>query len=155
MPDLLVKLYEPRATTPPPEGVALRLPIGPEHDRVVAWVRERFGAGWACEAAVALGNRPVSCWLATEGTSLLGFACFDATARGFFGPIGVDPAARGRGIGAALLQAVLADMRRCGYGYAVIGGVGSEAQLRFYRQACGAVPIEGSDPGLYRDRLRG
>jgi GNAT superfamily N-acetyltransferase len=153
MPDLLAKLYDPRPAAAVPDGVTLRLPIGPEHEAVIAWVRERFGAGWACEAAVALGNRPVSCWLAMQSAQLLGFACFDATARGYFGPIGVDAAARGRGIGAALLQAVLSDMRRVGYGYAVVGGVGTAAQISFYRQACGAVPIEGSEPGLYRDRL--
>lgn len=154
MADLLVKLYTPRTAAQLPEGVDLRLPIGPEHAVVQAWVQARFGAGWASEVGAALGNRPVSCWLALQGAQLLGFACFDATARGFFGPIGVDPAARGRGLGRALLQRVLDDMRRCGYGYAIIGGVGSEAQVRFYQEAAGAVPIEGSTPGLYGGQLR-
>jgi ribosomal protein S18 acetylase RimI-like enzyme len=155
MADLLVKLYTPRTAVAQPDGVDLRPPIGPEHGAVQAWVQARFGPGWASEVGAALGNRPVSCWLALQGAQLLGFACFDATARGYFGPIGVDTAARGRGIGRALLQVVLDDMQRTGYGYAIIGGVGSDAQLRFYREAAGAVPIEGSTPGLYGGMLRG
>lgn len=155
MADMLVKLYDRQPAPPCPAGVQLRKPIGPEHGAVVAWMRGRFGPGWASEAAVALGNRPPSCWLALQGGALQGVALFDATARGYFGPIGVDAAARGRGLGRALLHAALADMAGAGYGYAIVGGVGSEAQQRFYREAVGAQLIEGSTPGLYRDMLRG
>ena len=38
-----------------------------------------------------------------------------------------------------------------GYAYAIIGGVGPAA---FYASAVGAIPIEGSSPGIYRDPLR-
>ena len=31
------------------------------------------------------------CFIATENGKLIGFACYDATAKGFFGPIGIDP----------------------------------------------------------------
>lgn len=155
MADLLVKLYDLRPAPPCPAGAQLRKPIGAEHAVVVEWMRQRFGPGWASETAVALGNRPVSCWLALQGGALAGVALYDATARGYFGPIGVDAAARGRGLGRALLHAVLADMAAAGYGYAIVGGVGSDAQRRFYGEAAGATVIDGSEPGLYRGMLRG
>jgi len=37
-----------------------------------------------------------------------------------------------------------------GYAYGIIGGVGP---AEFYRKACGAVPVDGSSPGIYRDML--
>jgi predicted N-acetyltransferase YhbS len=80
----------------------------------------------------------------------LGFACHDVTCRNFFGPAGVEPEARNNGIGTGLLFACLDDMRQQGFGYAIIGGVGPTA---FYSKTVGAVPIEGSEPGVYRGLL--
>ena len=37
-----------------------------------------------------------------------------------------------------------------GYAYAIIGGAGDGA---IYRKVAGAIDIEGSAPGIYRDRL--
>ena len=85
-----------------------------------------------------------------ERGKILGFACHDATCRNFFGPTGVEAAARNKGIGAALLLACLEDMRQAGYGYAIIGGVGP---AEFYTKTVGAVAIEGSEPGIYRGLL--
>lgn len=152
--DMLIKLYAlPGAPSRPlPDGITLRKPIGPEHDLLIAWITEHFGAGWASEARVALSNQPVSLFIATQSGAVIGFACYDATARGMFGPIGVAPEARGTGIGAALLLACLHDMRSQGYAYAVAGYVGSQD---FFRRVANATPIEGSEPGIYRDMLRG
>lgn len=151
--DWLVKLYDlpppPRWRTVP--GVVLRKPIGPEHRLVVDWVAREFGAGWASEAQAALGNRPLSLTIAVGADGLLGFACYDATARGMFGPVGVTAVARGQGLGAALLFACLDDMRSLGYAYAVIGAVGPG---EFYRRTVGAMPIEDSSPGPYRGMLK-
>ena len=137
-----------------PAGLVLRKPIGPEHDTIAHWVDKHFSPGWASEACVALANRPVSLFIATLGepSEMIGFCCYDATARGFVGPIGVVDSARGTGIGAALLQACLADMRAVGYGYAVAGAVGAPD---FFRRVAGAVEIADSSPGIYRGMLRG
>jgi transposase InsO family protein len=77
----------------------------------------------------------VSCFIATTGSRLVGFACYDATVLGMFGPIGVDKDLRGRDIGSALLKACLLDMRVKGYAYAVIG---STKAFGFYEKVCGA-----------------
>jgi GNAT superfamily N-acetyltransferase len=154
--DLLVPLYRIDATphAAPLEAagvVVVRPPIGPEHDAVVAWVGTVFGAAWASEARVALQNRPVSLRLAMASEGPVGFACFDATARGMFGPIGVLPAWRGKGVGALLLQRVLAAMRDVGYAYAVIGAPGP---ADFFKRLVPAMEIADSQPGLYAGMMK-
>jgi GNAT superfamily N-acetyltransferase len=156
MPDLLVKLYE----LPELEsyvrllrvgGVSIRLAMAYEKLPVVTWVRDAFGDAWAGECDVAFANRPLSCFIAVENGAIGGFACYDTTCRDFFGPIGVAELWRRRGIGAALLLACLHSMRTLGYAYAVVGGAGDP---EFYRRTVGATLIDGSSPGVYRDRLR-
>ncbi|WP_418319339.1 GNAT family N-acetyltransferase [Piscinibacter sakaiensis] len=155
MADMLVSLYRLPAGAMPARGAApqptVRKPLGGEARLIVDWIAEQFGAAWASEAQTALGNRPVSLFIALDGGNLLGFACYDATARGFFGPIGLAPAARRQGLGARLLRACLDDMRTVGYGYAVIGGAGPQ---EFFKRSVGAVEIAGSAPGIYHDMLR-
>ena len=64
--------------------------------------------------------------------------------------MGVTEKKRGRGIGNALFLSCLHTMAANGYAYAIIGGVGP---ADFYAKAVGAVEIEGSSPGIFRDRL--
>jgi GNAT superfamily N-acetyltransferase len=152
--DLLVKLYELPAldvTDLEAAGVTIRRPLAPERRLVCDWVARHFEPGWASETEVAFASRPPSCFVAVEGQAILGFACYDATARGVFGPTGVTPSARGRGIGAALLLASLWAMHGEGYAYAVIGAAGP---IDFYRRLVGGIVIPGSWPGLYRGLLR-
>jgi GNAT superfamily N-acetyltransferase len=118
---------------------------------VVNWVREQFSAGWASETDVAYCNRPVSCIIATHEDKLVGFACYDATCKAFFGPTGVDETYRGRGIGKALLIACLHEMRAQGYAYAIIGAAGP---VDFYVRTVGAIVVPDSSPGIYRGMLR-
>jgi GNAT superfamily N-acetyltransferase len=155
MPDLLVKLYElpdvagPRARLAD-DGIVVRRAMAYEKRRVVGWVESVFGPNWADECDVAFANQPRSCFIATAGGAIQGFACHDSTCRNFFGPMGVADAARGRGIGGVLLLECLHAMAAQGYAYAIIGGVGDDG---IYRKVAGASVIEGSSPGVYRDRL--
>lgn len=148
--DFLIKLYAQPNNAPASAGL-VRKPLGCEHDLVVRWVRKQFSPGWSSEAAAALANRPLTLFIAQHGNDIQGFCCYDATARGFVGPIGVADSARGQGIGAALLLACLHDMRTMGYGYAVAGHVGAP---EFFRRVAGAIEIPDSTPGLYADLLR-
>ncbi len=131
-------------------GVTIRRPLAPETRLLTEWVAERFGNGWSSEAAVALTRQPPTCFIATRAQELVGFACHDSIARGFFGPTGVAKEARGLGIGHALLLASLFDLKAMGYGYAVIGDVGPSA---FYEKTVGAMPIPNSAPGVYAGML--
>ncbi len=153
--DMLVRLYDlPDAAglyrEVAGEGVTLRRARAFEKHTVAAFAREHFSAKWVSEVEVALSRQPVACFIATRDQHILGFACFDTTQRGFFGPTGVVPSARGNGVGKALLFKALEALRELGYAYAVIGGVGPRD---FYAKACGAIEIPGSDPGVYADLL--
>ncbi|MCL5997625.1 MAG: GNAT family N-acetyltransferase [Chloroflexi bacterium] len=155
MPDMLVKLYclpkwEPLREHLNAQGIDIRRAIPPEKHHVVKWVREHFGEGWASEADVAFTNHPGSCYIAVCEKKILGFACYDATCKNFFGPTGVSEAERGRGIGKALLLACMDAMAAEGYGYAIIGAAGP---TDFYAKSVGATPIDGSEPGIYRGML--
>jgi ribosomal protein S18 acetylase RimI-like enzyme len=151
--DMLIRLYGQQPSDPPVAAVDVRRPLAPEHDLVLDWIARHFTPGWASEARVALGNRPPTLLVAIGGEprDLLGFCCHDATARGFVGPIGVAASARGSGVGAALLDASLRDMRALGYAYAIAGAVGAP---EFFRRVAGATEIEGSEPGIYHGMLR-
>ena len=131
-------------------GVTIRRPLAPEARLVTGWVAEKFGNGWSSEVAVALTRQPPTCFIATRERRLVGFACHESIARGFFGPTGVDEDARGLGIGHALLLACLFDLKTMGYGYAIIGDVGPSA---FYEKTVNAMPIPNSAPGVYAGML--
>ncbi|MEQ1769101.1 MAG: GNAT family N-acetyltransferase [Devosia sp.] len=156
MTDLLVRLYdlpvfeaEARVQN---AGIVVRRAIGPERNIVLDWIGKHFSQHWVSEAAIGLGRMPVTVWIAVKDGTLLGFACYDTSARGFFGPTGVDEAARGQGIGEALLIATLRGMREAGYAYAVIGDPGP---VDFYRKRLEAFEIPNSSPGQYAGMLRG
>jgi len=156
MPDMLVKLYDLPEVAPlvkrlADRGIVVRRAMAYEKHVVVNWVRETFGEGWIGECEVAFSNHPVSCFIATEAGQILGFACHDSTCRDFFGPTGVAEKKRGVGIGKALFLTCLHAMAAQGYAYAIIGGAGPS---QFYADTSGAVPIDGSTPGIYRDLLR-
>jgi GNAT superfamily N-acetyltransferase len=153
--DMLVKLYDLPDSRDSFErlrqrGIHIRRALTAEKHRVAAWVRENFAEGWASETEIAFGRQPISCFIAVKAGKIAGFACHDVTCRNFFGPTGVEPESRKDGVGTALLFACLEDIRQQGYGYAIIGGVGP---ADYYSKAVGAVPIDGSEPGVYRGLL--
>lgn len=155
MPDMLVSLYsreldELRLKASSVQ-CTIRPALPPEMQVVVGWVREHFSENWASEVTVAFSRQPVACLIAVEDDKLLGFACYDTTARGFFGPTGVDPEARGKGIGLALFSASLQTMKTLGHAYAFIGDAGP---VDFYARTVGAVEIPAPDKGIYKGMLR-
>jgi hypothetical protein len=155
--DMLVRLYDlpeaaSRVGTLRQDGIEVRRALAPERHVVVSWVRQHFGEGWASECEVSFGRLPISCFRAQRGQEVLGFACYDATAKAFFGPTGVLERERNKDIGTALLLVALHAMAAEGYAYAIIGGAGP---ADFYAKAVGAVPIAGSTPGIYANLLRG
>jgi GNAT superfamily N-acetyltransferase len=155
MADMLIKLYELEdhwqfLTKQRALGIDLRKPMGPEKHGIISWVSDHFGAGWASETDVALSNRPATCFVAVKEAKIIGFACYDATALGFFGPIGVEKSHRKKGTGTALMTACLLDMKLKGYGYAIAGAV---KDTNFYKNAVGAIEIPDSSPGIYKTQV--
>src|SRR3954471_18584154 len=151
MADLLVRLYDLPPLGPALEalsaaGIIVRRSAAAERNAVIEWARAHGSPGWADECAASFARLPLACFVAVEGERLIGFACYEATGRDFFGPELVHPDRRGRGVGRALLLAALHAMRAEGYAYAIIGWASS---VDFYRKAVGATVIAGSQPGIY------
>ena len=155
MPDLLVNLYSEKfaelAEKAQHNNVRIRPVLPPEMGVVVEWVRSHFSDNWASEVSVAITRQPCACLIALDGAELVGFACYDTTARGFFGPTGVHPGCRGKGIGIALFSAALQTMKTLGHAYAFIGDAGP---VDFYAGAVGAITIPAENKGIYEGMLR-
>lgn len=156
MADLLVKLYDIHENPQDAQllqdaGIRVFRPMAPNRKLVLDFVAEHFGDGWAGECACAFARNPITCYIAAKGKQIIGFACYDATAKGFFGPIGVRKDQRTARVGASLLRSCLLAMHQDGYGYAIIGG-GADV-FDFYHKEAGATLIEGSDPGAYANMI--
>ena len=152
--DLLVRLYDlpaPEVVADRRGGLQVRRAFAAEKELVRRWIAQQFGNAWASESEAAFARLPLACFVAVAEDQLVGFACYDATARGFFGPFGVAEDQRRRGFGRALLFATLRDMAAQGYAYAIIGAPASE---EFYRRDLDVMTVPGSTPGFYRGLLK-
>ncbi len=118
------------------EGFQIKRVYPTDRERVKACMLAHFSEGWALEADYAMLQDVPKCFIATRNKEICGFACYDATAKGYFGPIGVRDDLRGYGLGKALLLRALHALADEGYGYAIIGWVGSAEH--FYRKCVGA-----------------
>lgn len=151
MPDLLVNLLK----LPSPENARSEFIVRRAQPFEISTVRrfvgENFSANWADEISVGFARQPVSVFVATKERELIGFAAYECTRRGFFGPMGVVESAKNSGVGKALLLAALEALKEMGYVYAIIGAAGP---VRFYQKTVGAIIIPDSEPGIYTDLLK-
>jgi predicted N-acetyltransferase YhbS len=144
--DMLVNLSRfGEDTWPRIDGVAIRRAHAPELEIVASWTRDHFGEGWASEIRQAFMGQPKRCLVAVKDAALVGVCAYDSSHLGVAGPLGVDERLRGLGVGSALIQATLIEMKRRGYRYAVIGWI-APATRAFYTKAVGATVIAGSEP---------
>jgi GNAT superfamily N-acetyltransferase len=162
MADMLVKLYNiapdhALIARLEQQQIAIKRVLAPDGRRVLRFIEASADAhwsgeskeGWMAECEAALANHPPSCFIAVHQRAIIGFACYNATAKGFFGPTGVLREAQGNGVGKALLLASLLAMWDEGYGYAIIGWPARSA-IGFYERVAQAQLIADSSPGIYR-----
>ena len=95
MSDMLVKLYDvedcPEVEAAlKAEGIHIVKALSPDKHRVIPFIKT-FSEGWGSECEAAFANNPHTIYIAVKDKKVIGFAAYDATARGFFGPTGVDP----------------------------------------------------------------
>jgi GNAT superfamily N-acetyltransferase len=172
MSDMLVKLYDLPPLQPALEAIApLHIHIRPacigEEYQIMPWIAQHFYAGWENGVVYTIHRNPCSLFIAIEKQlpdperadlyelppeKLVGFACYDASTRGMFGPMGVHPHYENRGIGTALLLTALHAMWNENYAYVVIGWAGP---VEWYAKRVGATLIPDSEPGPFRGRLEG
>ena len=155
MMDMLVRLYDlpdidDEVQVLKERGILIRRPGAYERHLVADWVGRHFSPKWVSETKTAFARQPISCFIATREKQMIGFACYDVTARGFLGPMGVGEEARKSGVGRVVLVSARRGLRNMGHAYGIIGGVGP---ADCYARTVGAVPIEGSSPGIYVDIL--
>jgi GNAT superfamily N-acetyltransferase len=156
MPDMLVNLLKLASLDPvmramDSAGVTLRRAQPFEITPVIEFIEQEFSVAWADEISVGFANKPITVYIALYDNDIVGFAAYECTRRGFFGPTGVIEKMQGSGIGKALLLACLWGLREMGYVYAVIGRAGP---IEFYQKAVGATVIPDSDRGIYTDLLK-
>lgn len=140
--DLIVDLYALNFKKQN-DRVTIKRVLSPDSDIVLAFIEKHFNKRWVSEAKSGLYKPQSTCFIAVKDKDIVGFACYDATSKGYFGPMGVDQAFRGQSIGQSLVVACLEAMYFDGYGYAIIGSVGVET-WPFYFKTCGATPIDQS-----------
>ncbi|MBV9262914.1 MAG: GNAT family N-acetyltransferase, partial [Candidatus Eremiobacteraeota bacterium] len=145
-----------------PEGITIGPPASAD-DRTLAWIDATFGGWWSSEANA--GSNAI----ARRDGELLGFATIEPLGLNFswlrglarerdvgvFGPLGVTAERRGRGLGKALLQRSLLELRERGYRRALVAAVGDERLVRYYAGAVDAAIAERFDvESLYRRNRR-
>ena len=138
-----------RAIAPAPADVEIARPA-PSDERTLAWIDETFGGTWSSEAYVGRSvvarrdGSPVG--FATIDPQGLKFSWLHGLARepgvGVFGPFGVAPCERGRGVGSALLGRALGALRESGYARAIVPAVGGERLAGYYAHVAGAQVAE-------------
>ncbi|MDP4145472.1 MAG: GNAT family N-acetyltransferase [Bacillota bacterium] len=153
MPDMLVKLYNVNEETKlfrdlQEQGITIKKVLSPDRTKVLEFVKENFNNNWVNECKAAFSNNPITCYVAVRDKEVIGFACYDATAKNYFGPTGVLECERGKGVGRALLNKSLLSMWEDGFGYAIIGW--TNKAIGFYEKTVQAVVIEDSSPGIYK-----
>ena len=154
MADMLVKLYNiPNSHDIEKKllqnGIRIKKALAPDRSKIIAFSRICAKDDYSDEVRAAFSNNPVTCYIATREKELIGFACYEATARNFFGPMAGLESERKKGVGKALLLKALESMRELGYAYAIIGWPANSA-VSFYKKCAGAIMIDEKSSGVYK-----
>lgn len=160
MADMLVKLYASELISNEKElseeGIFIKKASIIDKNTILNFITDNFPDEpvWANECEYAMFNNPISCHIAIKSGEVIGFSCYDATARGFFGPMGVKEIYRKKGVGRELLIRSLLSMKEIGYAYAIIGWPAGRA-IEFYKKTVNAILIEDSPPSksIYKNTI--
>jgi len=120
------------------EGFVFRKAEKQESSKIAKWVNERFSAAWMTEAKMGLEREGAGVWIAEKNGEIYGFSVYGALRPNWFGPIGVDPKARGKGLGTVLLYKSLFSLWEEGHRYIIIPWT---EHLFFYTQLPGIKEI--------------
>lgn len=135
--DLEVQLRNNDQVRAPDEPDIARATPG-DQPAALEFINGQFGRAWRVEVERAFEHPRPTLFIARRRGQIVGFSAHDCNNRGlgFFGPEGVVPEERGRGLGRNLLLASLADLRDMGFERTIIAWA---AAHDFYRRVAGAV----------------
>jgi mycothiol synthase len=116
------------------QGFQIKRAEAGDKDNVLTFLGAEFPA-WVGEVLECYKNHPISLYICYHQGKVVGFSAYDGNNRntGWFGPMGVLPVTRGRGIGRIVCQLCLAEIARQGHVRSIIPWVGP---VRFYSKVC-------------------
>lgn len=117
-------------------GTVVRRMEASDREALADWLERTWGPNWAFEGLLALRRSPPSGFVAWQQDRIVGFAVYDSTRPGWFGPMGVEPGLQGSGVGVELSACCLKAMAAQGYTRAEIAWAGPRC---FYARKLGAV----------------
>lgn len=146
--DLLINLYDLQCRHDEQKlkenGIVIRRAMSPDKGKVLDFIKTHYGEDWMHESEHAFSNSPITCYIAVKDKEIVGFGCYDATAKGYFGPLGIKPGQKGGGIGTSLMYQCLTGLKEAGYGYGIIGWV--DEAIAFYEKTIKMYKIPDSEP---------
>lgn len=150
MPDMLINLYEQdyNKINKLDQSIKIKRALAPNRSKIVNFVSKNFDENFADECTASLANNPPTCFIAIKNYEIIGFICYEATAKNFVGPMGIIKSERGKGLGEVLMLTCLKSMKEMGYGYAIIGS-SSMKNVKFHQHVTNAKIIESKTNGIY------
>lgn len=122
---------------PDDAGITVRRGVAADREPLFAPIEREWSVGWRDAVTLAFAHDPIDVFVAVAGSEMIGFAAIEVDqCIGTFGPTGVVPVCRGRGIGRRLLWACLHELRARGRETCQIGWIGP---VDFYHRSCGAI----------------
>lgn len=117
-----------------------------DNHQLIDYIEKTFNHNWAENIGKAFNREQVSVFIALLNGEIVGFSAYDVVGcnKGIFGPMGVSISHRSKGIGKALLDLALKDMKQLGYKDVIIDQAGP---IEFYEKACSA-KLENNDVEL-------
>lgn len=116
------------------EGFFIKRAEEKDKEIIFEFLKKEFPA-WTIEVENAYKNNPISTYICLYEGKCVGFSNYEGNNKGtgWFGPMGVLPITRGKGIGAVLCKLCLNGIADLGFGNAIIPWVGP---IRFYSKVC-------------------
>ena len=118
------------------EGFDIKRATPGDMESVMAFMRRDFES-WEDEVRESFMNNPISLHICVYENKVVGFSAYDTNNKntGWFGPMGVTPITRGKGIGGILCKLCLRDIALQGHRKSIIPWVGP---VYFYSRICDA-----------------
>ena len=66
------------------EGIKIKKALSPDRSKIVDFSKTCANEDYSDEVKASFSNNPITCYIATKEKKIIGFACYEATAKKFF-----------------------------------------------------------------------